>query len=204
MPPNSQTGRLLLAPDSLERMPPAPLVVACLRETGFVGRPLDVGNLDVFLVGDNFLQLITFMGCSPHIELEPPGDGGSFCHIRLIGPLPDLQLMRGENTQPPRCVQCRGRLSDWQEQVAGWCAHPERCDVLCPRCGHRQRPVELGWRRNAGFGRLFVAVEDIFPGEAVPVPSFLQGLQKTTGVVWNYFYIRDVTVNSNLLKNRKP
>jgi hypothetical protein len=63
--------------------------------------------------------------------------------------------------------------------------------VVCPRCGHRQRPLELGWRRNAGFGRLFVAVEDIFPGEAVPVPSFLKGLAQATGVEWDYFYIRD-------------
>ncbi len=194
MPPHSQTGRLLLAPDVLKPMPPAAPVLACLRETGFIGRPLDDEKPDAFLVGDNFLQLITFMGCSPHIELEPPADGNSFCHIRIIGPLPDLQLMRGENTQPPRCIKCRGRLSHWQEEVAGWCTHPEQANVLCPSCGHRQRPVDLGWRRNAGLGRLFVVVEDIFPGEAVPVPSFLQRLRQASGVAWEYFYVRDVTV----------
>lgn len=190
MPPNSQTGHLLLAPDPLEPMPPPAPVLACLREMGFAGRSLDDEKPDAFLVGEHFLQLITFMGCSPHIELEPPADGSPFCHLRIIGPLPDLQLMRGENTRPPSCVQCRGRLSLWREEVENWCAHPERADVLCPRCGHRQRPVDLGWRRNAGFGRLFVAVEDIFPGEAVPVPVLLQGLKRASGVNWSYFYIR--------------
>ncbi len=191
MPPNSQTGRLLLVPDSLEWTASSAPVLAYLQESGFVGRSLDNEKPDAFLVGDHFLQLITFMGCSPHIELEPRGDGGSFCHVQVIGPLPELQLIRGDNTQPPRCGQCRGRLPHWQEELASWCVHPERADVLCPRCGHRQRPVDLGWRRNAGFGRLFVAVEDVFPGEAVPVPSFLQGLQRASGVAWEYFYIRD-------------
>jgi len=190
MPANSQTGRLLLTPLSPQRTPPPAAVLDYLREADFIGRSLDAAE-ETFVVGERFLQLITFMGCSPHIELEPPADGGPFCHVRLIGPLPQPQLLQGENTQPPRCAQCRGRLTQWREGLPDWCADPEGAEIRCPRCGHRQTPVELGWRRHAGFGRLFVAVEDIFPGEAVPVPSFLKGLERATEVGWDYFYIRE-------------
>jgi hypothetical protein len=51
--------------------------------------------------------------------------------------------------------------------------------------------MDLLWRQNAGFGRLFVTIEDIFPGEAVPVPGLLDGLRRATGTDWHYFYIQD-------------
>lgn len=188
---NKQTGRLVLTPDPAQPVTQREPLLAYLHEVGFIGLPLNDTKTAAFLVGDGFLRLITFMGCSPNIELEPPMGGGSYCHVRLEGPWPKPRLLRGRNTQPPRCMHCRGRLSDWEQELDGWCEEPTRTNVLCVRCGRRQRPVDLLWRQNAGFGRLFVTVEDVFPGEAVPVPGLMQGLGQTTGSVWQYFYIRD-------------
>jgi hypothetical protein len=50
--------------------------------------------------------------------------------------------------------------------------------------------MALLWRKNAGFGRVFVTVEDVFPGEAVPVPTLLEGLRAASGVDWRYFYLQ--------------
>lgn len=188
---NKQTGRLVLTPDPAQTAPQLTPLIAYLHEVEFIGQPLNDPKMAAFLVGDGFLRLITFMGCSPSIELEPPADGSSYCHVRLEGPWSKPRLLRGQNTQPPRCMQCRNRFSEWEQDLGGWCEDPTGADILCVRCGWRQRPVDLLWRQNAGFGRLFVTVEDVFPGEAVPVPSLMQGLRRTSGSVWQYFYIRE-------------
>ena len=188
---SNQTGRLVLTSKPEAPPPPTDLLLAGLRDVGFIGRPLDDRATAVFLTGERFLQLVTFMGCSPHIQLDPPVDGGSFCHIRLEGPWPEPRLMRGRNTRPPRCAHCRASLSRWEQELDRWCTHPSRADVHCHQCGRHQRPLDLQWRRNAGFGRLFLLVEDIFPGEAVPVSSLMQSLRQTSGSPWDYFYVRD-------------
>jgi hypothetical protein len=188
---NKQTGRLVLTPDPAQPAPQRDSLLVYLNDIGFIGTPLKDTKTAAFLVGDVFLRLITFMGCAPNIELEPPMDGGSFCHIRLAGPWPKPRLLRGRNTQPPRCMHCRSRLPEWERDLDVWCEDPTHADVLCVRCGRGQHPVDLLWRQNAGFGCLFVTVEDVFPGEAVPVPGLMKGLGQTTGSVWQYFYIRD-------------
>jgi hypothetical protein len=186
-----QTGRLLLTARDPQREPPTALLLHHLHRNGLLGPPLQGTGGEDFLIGQGFLQLITFMGCSPHLELEPQPDGGPFCHLRIDGPWPTPQLRYGRNTQGPRCVACRTRLPEWRGLLPLWLERPTEASVLCPRCGHSQRPLDLGWRKEAGFGRLFLVVEDVFPGEAVPVPALLQGLGRVTGGDWHYFYVRD-------------
>jgi hypothetical protein len=165
--------------------------LAGLTRIGLVGAAVDTGLGPGFLVGPSFLQWITFMGCSPQIELAPPADGGSFCCLRLLGPFAVPQLLHGADTQPPRCAACRGRLLHWQTQLPRWLEQPAARSVACPHCAVSIRPLDLVWRQRAGWGRLFVTVEDIFPGEAVPVPNLLAELKRATGVGWQYFYQRD-------------
>ena len=191
MPADKQTGGLILTPTDTNASPQRSIIEAYLRDSGFIGDRLGASRPDAFLVGDGFLQLITFMGCSPHIELTPPAHGGSFCHVRLRGPYPSPRLLYGRNTLPPSCGQCRKRLPQWREHLADWARSPAAADVLCPHCGHRQRPLDLNWKRSAGAGRLFVQVEDVFPGEAVPVAGFMRGLAQAGGVEWAYFYVQD-------------
>jgi hypothetical protein len=185
------TGHLLLAAADPEQEPPTAPLLDHLHRTGLLGPPLDAGGGQHFLIGQAFLQLITFMGCSPLLELEPPPDGGPFCHLRIDGPWPAPQLRHGRNTRGPRCAACRTRFADWRELLPRWLERPMETSVQCPRCGHYQRPLDLTWRREAGFGRWFLVVEDVFPGEAVPVPALLEGLAGVTGGAWHYFYVRD-------------
>ena len=148
--------------------------------------PAHVGRNDAFLVGDRFLQLITFMGCSPHIELEPPAKGSNdFCHV-LIHACDAPRLWTGTNTRPPRCPACRKVIDI---QVTALLRHRAALPVVCNHCGANHPVDALRWRRDAGFGRVFVEVRSVFPAEAVPVESLLRALAATTGCRWDYFYV---------------
>jgi hypothetical protein len=182
------TGQLILAPADGRSLVPVPDLQAHLRGCGLLGEPL--AGPGRYQAGEQFLRLVTFMGCSPNLEFSAPATGGSFCHLWLPEPRDQPVLLWGRNTQPPRCRICRGRLNDWQERRTAWQTGPEVA-LTCPHCGQAQRPPELSWRRTGGFARQWLAVQDVFPGEAVPVPGLLQGLLQFSGLAWTYFYVLD-------------
>jgi hypothetical protein len=169
-------------------VPDASLMERLLLKIGMIG-PAYAGKELGFLVGEHFLQLVTFMGCSPYLQLEPPVDGSSrFCHIHLLGPYPHPRLLHGANTRPPRCPGCRKRIAGWQEKLTRWERNPAEANIECPHCRRHSTPLELDWQRNAGVSRFFIRITEVFPGEAVPVPALLEQL-KGAGGEWDYFYI---------------
>lgn len=182
------TGRLILSfPDplsggALERL------LSTLEAAGFIGDPIRRGAGE-FMTGNRFLQLVTFMGCSPFLRLEPSGaDDSDFCHVRIHGPYANPRFVRGTNTRPPRCPNCRRRVEEWQPLAERWEATRDAAHH-CPACGSETPFTGLEWRQNAGIGRLFIEVTQVFPGEAVPVPALME-LLATTGGPWNYFYVQ--------------
>jgi len=179
------TGRLILAPaDPFSAPASTEGLLGILTDLALAGSPIDSAR-GSYLAGERFLELISFMGCSPHVELEPRPDGGDqFCHLALIGPLAQPMLMTGPYTAPPRCPACRGRLEGWQETVtiAGG-------QLSCGRCGERFPASRLSWRRSGGFARIAVEIRNIFPNEAVPVPELMKRLARDTGEDWTYFYV---------------
>lgn len=206
--PNS-TGCLVLAPNAttIPSIPSWQTLLNYLQNSNFIGLPLparvqmianDNGvDVDVplnnngnnsFYVGCDFLQLITFMGCSPHLQLEPSPNGEPFCYIRLEGIWDVPQLRYGNNTQAPRCSSCQLRIHNWRDLLPLWLAQPQQLLITCPQCGCKQRPIDLRWRKEAGFSHLFVVITNVFPGEAIPVANFLHGLRQHTGAIWDYFY----------------
>jgi DNA-directed RNA polymerase subunit RPC12/RpoP len=191
MNPAQHTGRLVLAPVDPYLLPEEPQdLLRGLREIGFIDQALN--NAPGYLLGEHFMQLVTFMGCSPSIKLEPPSPGESFCHLRLDGPYPRPKLMYGKNTQPPRCQSCRKRLNDWRASFATWEESTHGSQTSCPHCGHNQDPMTYDFRQSAGCARLFLLVENIFPQEAIPSPALLTTLKRVTnGADWHHFYQQD-------------
>jgi len=156
--------------------------IALLTEIGFLAEAL-AGDAQTYLIGSGFLQLVTFMGCSPYIELEPPADGGkNFCHVQFHR-TESPYLMFGANTRPPRCPACRKALAVSPESLAN------REHVPCPHCGEVSDIRSLGWRRDAGFADVFIEVHSVFPGEAVPTEGLLNRLKTLGGGDWKYFYL---------------
>jgi hypothetical protein len=185
------TGRLVLTPKSPYLLPDdLAALLARLSKIGLIDTPLESGQ--GYRLGERFMQLVTFMGCSPFIRLEPNASGEPFCHLLIDGPHPRPKLLFGQNTRPPRCPACRKPLREWRTNLETWLGKADRWQASCPLCGHHQDPVTYDFRHSAGCGRLLLCVENIFPQEAIPSPELLNTLKCTSsGTLWHYFYHQD-------------
>jgi hypothetical protein len=184
-------GHLVLRAGPEGQVPTLDAAIETLEEIGLIGAPYRKEE-NRFLAGDRFLQLITFLGCSPYLQLEPPpGGGNNFCHVHLLGPSERPGFIYGSNTRPPRCPDCGQPFTEWRTTVE----HYRKCEdtsPICTGCGRRQNPMVWNWRRYAGFSRSFIDIPEVFPGEAVPVPALITALQGD-GATWDYFYVQDPT-----------
>ncbi len=184
------TGRLVLTPTDPLVLPDSFRLHRTLAEAGFIGEPLDAGGRR-FRIGPCLLDLLTFAGCAVQVETSPKeGAGEAFCHVGLPRPTTAPRLLAGRNTRPPRCPACRARLTDWRDRIADWFGEALP-SVRCPGCGHVGAPWDWDWKQQGGFGRQFVLVEEVFPGEAVPTPGLLDLLQGVDGGPWRHFYVQD-------------
>ena len=179
-----KNGKLLIQPTSTECIININSIALFLDYIDFIilSERQDSG---VMLAGKRFLQLITFMGCSPHIRFEPrDADDDDYCFIRILE-YEKPRLLRSQNSRTPGCPHCR------KPAVADWSLleNPQKTTLSCQHCGALSRPEELRWRNDAGMARLFIEINSIFPGEAQPVESLMQHLQKETGCEWRYFYL---------------
>lgn len=182
------SGKLVLhpqLPQTLERRP----LVDKLRDLGFLGAAFGTTAIQGYFAGERFLQLITFMGCSPHVRFEPRDDQDTgFCHLSILGPWERPRLLIGPASRAPRCPACRTRLEPWPLWRPLLEAQPETA-FPCPACGLASPPIRWNWRHQAGAAHLFLLVHNIFPGEAVPVPSLLHELAGLATGEWGYFFL---------------
>lgn len=188
------TGRLILTPADPHLVPDVDLLIEGLSQSGFLGDPLslEVTSMEegerAFAIGAGFLSLLTFAGCA--VQIRDNRNAGRFSHIRVPPVSPYPRLMVGRNTRSPRCVGCRAPLSGWRELVDHWATHPH-AGVRCTACGETRPPWLWDWKQQGGFGRAFVCIEEVFPGEAVPTPAFFEQLIRVSGIGWRHFYIQD-------------
>lgn len=180
-------GKLLLHPPLDAPLPDLGALEKHLREIQLIGSPLD-GREKAFLAGERFMRLVTFMGCSPYLRMEPENEQDKdFCHLRFSADHTDLVFRSGKNTRPPNCPNCKQRLTAWPEMMQQW---TQQGHCHCPECHSEVDPTALRWRQNAGFGRFFIEIFSVFPSEAIPSPELLQALQDEDGE-WGYFYIQE-------------
>jgi hypothetical protein len=175
------------------------LLAEKLRAIGLIGPPARVNNETFYPTGEKFLQLISFLGCSPAIELEPPADplllaadsaAGKFCHV-FLSSTDTLRFRSDPRTPAPRCPLCHTPLADWPSRLHAWQTDPENSDWHCTQCGYTGKITGLGFRKSAGFGRSFVEIRGIYPSEAVPGETLLNTLKSLTRGSWSTLYIRE-------------
>jgi hypothetical protein len=174
-----------LAPDTGDT------VEARLAGLGLIGESFDLDGTRHFLTGPRFLELISLVGCSPYLELDPPDDpaerlsaarAGRFCHVGLR--LETRPRLRADGRARPRCPDC-GAGTGAAELLAA------KGPVDCRRCGVAHPPECWNWREYGGFSNFFIEIWSIYRSEGIPLPPLLRGLEETTGGAWGYFYIQD-------------
>ena len=157
-------------------------VIDALSDIGLVGSPDQAEHR--FLVGEEFLNLITFLGCSPSITLSPT-EGDQYCYVQ-INPVSDTVRCLGyTNLIKPQCPSCKQTISNWQ-QSPSWL--DGSATKTCEHCGVEKPLQSFRWRREAGFGRFSVHISYIHPHEVVPAATIFQALHTATGFSWAYFY----------------
>ena len=174
-------------------------LAAKLQAIGLVGPPREVNHDTFYPTGEHFLQLVTFLGCSPMIELEPPSDtaklaaesaAGKFCHVFLCSS-ETMRFRSDPGTHVPRCPACHSPARDWQSLLQAWERNPANSDWHCAQCEHKGPITGLVFRKSAGFGRTFVEIRGIYPSEAVPGEALLNALQSLTHGDWSTLYIKE-------------
>lgn len=185
---------LYLAPRDFDVIPENPVaLISALQEIELIGESFEYVGHEHYRPGDEFITLITFLGCSPVISLGEPGKTGEeFSHIAFEGPLEKPRFIAGDNIKIPRCPHCGHRFDPWQSLIEDWEKNPEGQKWPCPECGNTVSAPQLRWRKCAGFGRFFIKVWGIFESEAVPNPNLLSILEKQTGSPWQHFYVRHI------------
>lgn len=176
-----------------------------LAVLNFIGAAIFKKNdANEYCVGDAFLSDITFMGCSPYIEFEPPqtlgmNDVANFCFIRLSSTRqPDVcyhQFQLTDLKTVPRCKQCRKVITDWIHQATNL---ENDGQVRCVSCNKLLNKADLDWRKASGTGNIFIEVLNVYLQEAVPTDAFMQQLEQLTSSSWQYFYT-DSNIKTKLL-----
>ncbi|MGB5541082.1 MAG: hypothetical protein WBO37_13400 [Gammaproteobacteria bacterium] len=192
--------KLLLHPQDPDCAPVDPAVLAdALQDIGFIAAPVTVPDGMFYPAGEQFLRLLSFVGCSPAIELDPPADpaaleaaraSGSFCHVYLSSSARP-RFRADPRTHAPRCPVCRQPDRDWHRHLAAWREDPAMIEWTCSSCGHTGRLTGLQFRKSAAFSCTWVEVRGIHPSEAVPDEALLTRLRQLTACRWQYIYLQE-------------
>lgn len=184
--------KLVLYPTNTEYVPDDwGCIKLGLEKLGFIGGAIPLGD-ENYYVGDRFLQLITFLGCSPQIQIEPTSqkepDDDKFCRVVLSKASDNIQFKYFSRDVAARCPKCRKNLSCWSGWVEQWRESPNATSVKCEHCACDLSLFDLNWRHNAAFSRCFIDVWHIYPQEAIPTEELLRVLSEVTNQEWDYFF----------------
>lgn len=177
----TSNASLIIHPGNPEWLPDeTEKIISYLQDTGLVADRLHAEKQS-YLVGDKFLDLIAFLGCSPNINLSPQDNLDKYCFVRLIAS-DKIIAITGKHTHSPRCPRCTKPEKNWSERMAA-------TTLQCSYCGQTSPLWHYNWRKSAGFGRFFIEITEIYPKEAIPQPALLTALGQQYEATWDYFYL---------------
>jgi len=176
--------RLILHPRDYEYIPDNRVAILQQLETvNFINQ--SIINSGLHLAGDDFSNLLTFLGCSPEINLSPE-DGDNFCSIAVSEVHENSILLGYTSTSVPRCPECNHKIRDWKQHFHHW--KKGEYIYTCSECQANTSVTKLKWRQEGGYGRFCIAINHIHPHEAVPAEKLLNALQQVSHTEWTYFY----------------
>lgn len=184
---NLNTPRLILSPQQNEfSLNNIKLFISKLSDLHFLGHELEAsGNYQCFETGDDFLHQITFLGCSPTLYSSDNSDDNktfiSIAQHKLT------QFANSSPVPPARCPHCQKTDKNWPLYLQHWSENNERIEN-CPHCDKSFHFTQMKWKKNAGYGQLFIQIHGIQEQLAVPNQIFIDELQSLTVTKWEYFF----------------
>jgi len=181
---NTSTPRLILHPVDHQYIPDnnSPILES-LKAVQFINP--SIHDSGTYLAGNEFINLLSFLGCSPDIILSPD-NGDKFCSISIPETHDDITLLGYTSMIVPGCPVCNHKVVDWKQHFHQW----KKGDYIyhCTECQTGTPVPRLKWRQEAGYGRFCITISHIHPHEAVPSEKLLSTLQQTCNTDWTYFY----------------
>ena len=184
-------GRLLLTPENPMATVGLSSLSTVLHEGGLIEAATTTEPMR-FEPGERLFEYIGFTGCAVQLD-QAPGNPQQLA-IGLDGPCQAPQFRGGRNSRPPRCPACQAALSNWRQPLDAntGASAVHACRTLsCTSCGTNAPGWHWNWGRHAGYGRLFIGIEPVFPGEGRPLPALFTLLERVEIGAWRYFYVQD-------------
>jgi hypothetical protein len=181
---NLNTPRLILSPQLNEfSLTDIELFISRLTAQHFLGDELEpVNNYRCFETGEDFLHQITFLGCSP--TLFSDDELKTFISIAQHD---SIQFGNSSPIPPARCPHCKKTDKNWPQYLQRWTDNAESTEN-CPQCKKDFHFTQMKWKRNGGYGQLFIQIHGIQEQLAIPNQSFIDELQLITNTNWEYFF----------------
>ena len=177
-------SKLIFFPESTEKTIDKQTLLTALINLQFIVAERHEKNH--YLPGDFFLSSITFLGCSPNINLMPV-EGETHCFISIIEQTDDIKCLGYTQTINPKCPDCKKRINNWK--IPEWQLAGAVC--TCDKCQAQSPYAELNWKHECGFARCGFEVSHIYPHEALPTDQFLEKLRLASSFDWDYCYAND-------------
>ncbi len=174
-------SKLIFFPNSIHATVSTQTLLQSLINSEFIIS--DAHEKNHYLPGERFLSLITFLGCSPNINLFPTADK-NHCFISFIEPSEQASCIGHTSTVNPKCPACKKRIANWK--IPDWKSPKRIC--ACDKCQQQTPYAELNWKQECGFARCGFVVNHIYPHEAVPTDHLLGALKQACGFEWSYCY----------------
>ncbi|MDH5425502.1 MAG: hypothetical protein OEY29_10930 [Gammaproteobacteria bacterium] len=184
---NLNTPRLILSPQQNEfSLSNIKLFISKLSELDFIGSELGPSaDYQCFETGDDFLHQITFLGCSPTLfSADNSDDSKTFISIAQHQ---QIQFANSSPLPPARCPHCQKTDKNWPLYLQHWSDNNDSFES-CPNCHKDFNFTQMKWKKNAGYGQLFIQIHGIQEQLAVPNQIFMDELQSLTHTPWEYFF----------------
>lgn len=138
---------------------------------------------DRYPMGDDFAQLISFIGCSPTLFQQSSENKSAPLFDLLVPPAAETpRWLCGPDAPAPRCPTCRQPGANLDAALAG--------NWTCAKCNTSHPARDWRWPSRSGLARAHISICGIVEGTALPSDRLLSGLLQATSVSWRHCYCR--------------
>lgn len=171
-------------------------IVDLLSRLQLIGNPLLQNNIQYYQVGNEYLNLISFLGCSPTFEFSIPSDikqsgldstNNKYYYIKIIIESNKTRFMHSDFSVKARCPNCRKHLPNWKKLIVDWTAS-NTSQFQCVFCQIMSNVEKIEWGKSAGFVSTSIELYGIQAELAVPSDKLLDSLGDSSKTKWKYFF----------------